>query len=113
MLAKQERTDNLPAKVLRRSDIAVTTAGKSVGRRSRGEYIPSTPHGNAGRHVGGKRTDWWFDSGDEPLEAARAVCEPCPIRRECLAYALESPELVGSWGGTDERERRQMRMVSA
>ncbi|MGO8860827.1 MAG: WhiB family transcriptional regulator [Acidimicrobiales bacterium] len=61
----------------------------------------------------GKGTNWWYTSGDEPLEAARAVCEPYPIRRECLAYALESPELAGIWTGADERERRRMRRVSA
>jgi hypothetical protein len=48
----------------------------------------------------------------EADDAARAVCEPCPERRECLAYALGAPELVGIWAATDERERRGMRRAS-
>ena len=61
----------------------------------------------------GKGTDWWFATTREADEAARAVCEPCPVRRDCLAYALGAPELVGIWAGTDERERRRMRRASA
>ena len=30
-------------------------------------------------------------------------------REECLAYALADKDLVGMWGGTTERERREMR----
>jgi WhiB family redox-sensing transcriptional regulator len=49
----------------------------------------------------------------EADEAARAVCEACPVRRECLAYALASAELVGVWGGTDAVERCRLRRASA
>lgn len=35
---------------------------------------------------------------------------PCPVRDECLAYALELPgKVVGIFGGTSEKERRAMR----
>jgi WhiB family redox-sensing transcriptional regulator len=61
----------------------------------------------------GKGCDPWFATTREAEDAARAVCEPCPVRRECLAYALGAPELVGIWAGTDEQERRRMRRVSA
>jgi WhiB family redox-sensing transcriptional regulator len=33
----------------------------------------------------------------------------CPVRAECLAYALEYDERFGVWGGTSERERRRLR----
>lgn len=39
----------------------------------------------------------------------RELCETCPVRQECLEVALADPEIVGLWGGTTERERRQMR----
>ena len=58
----------------------------------------------------GKGTDWWFPSHGGINDAARAVCEACPVRRECLSFALEAPEaLAGIWAGTSERERRRMR----
>jgi WhiB family redox-sensing transcriptional regulator len=38
-------------------------------------------------------------------KAAKAVCGRCPVRANCLSYALETmPE--GIWGGTTEEERR-------
>ena len=39
---------------------------------------------------------------------ALAVCEPCPVRRECLAHAL-AHESFGVWGGTTPKERRELR----
>ena len=51
----------------------------------------------------GKGTDWWFPTTSEADEAARAVCEPCPVRRECFAFAMADRELVGhlGWDGCD------------
>ncbi len=42
-------------------------------------------------------------------KAARAICARCPVRAECLQYALERGEMFGIWGGTSERERRGMK----
>jgi WhiB family redox-sensing transcriptional regulator len=39
---------------------------------------------------------------------ARAICSSCPVRPECLAYALADPESAGVWGGYAERERRKL-----
>jgi WhiB family transcriptional regulator, redox-sensing transcriptional regulator len=41
------------------------------------------------------------------LESARALCNLCPVRTECLAYALLY-HLSGYWGGTDTAERRRL-----
>jgi WhiB family redox-sensing transcriptional regulator len=38
--------------------------------------------------------------------AAKAVCEGCPVRVECLAWAIASNEQLGVWGGLNERERQ-------
>jgi WhiB family redox-sensing transcriptional regulator len=51
--------------------------------------------------------EWVKAAGDYTAE--RAVCASCPVREECLAYALADKDLVGMWGGTTERERREMR----
>lgn len=38
--------------------------------------------------------------------AAKAVCEGCPVRVDCLAWAIASNEQLGVWGGLNERERQ-------
>jgi len=39
----------------------------------------------------------------------RAVCGACPVRRECLEFALADDSLIGLWGGTTDAERRELR----
>ncbi len=43
------------------------------------------------------------------IDAAKAICRSCPVREECLAFALETNQDSGVWGGTSEDERRQLR----
>lgn len=40
---------------------------------------------------------------------AKIVCLGCPVRRECLAYAMSHDERFGVWGGLAEHERRALR----
>jgi WhiB family redox-sensing transcriptional regulator len=40
---------------------------------------------------------------------AKAICAQCPVRRECLTYALSVPEKNGLWGGLNEDERASER----
>lgn len=35
--------------------------------------------------------------------------DPCPVRAECLQYALDHDERFGIWGGLSERERRRLK----
>lgn len=42
-------------------------------------------------------------------QQAKRICETCPVRDACLAYALDIGESVGVWGGTTEDERRTMK----
>lgn len=37
---------------------------------------------------------------------ARALCGACPVRSDCLDYALGVRERHGIWGGLNELERR-------
>lgn len=39
---------------------------------------------------------------------ARRFCGTCPVRTECLAYALDHRVEVGVWGGMTERQRRAL-----
>jgi WhiB family redox-sensing transcriptional regulator len=43
------------------------------------------------------------------LAKAKAVCQRCPVRVQCLEYALQSGQRFGVWGGASEEERRLMR----
>jgi len=47
------------------------------------------------------------DSGKslEQVAEAKAVCAGCPVRRECLAFAVGTQQLYGIWGGTTADER--------
>ncbi len=37
---------------------------------------------------------------------AKAICAGCPVRTDCLEYALRTREPYGLWGGLNEYERR-------
>jgi len=41
----------------------------------------------------------------EDVEAAVAVCQACPVRRDCLQNALDNDDPWGIWGGTTESQR--------
>jgi WhiB family redox-sensing transcriptional regulator len=76
--------------------------------------------------IGEPRPPWWhaalckgvdpdlfFPTQGEPTKEAKAVCAGCPVRTECLEYALANSERTGVWGGTSERERRALRRQRA
>ncbi len=43
------------------------------------------------------------------IERAKTVCGECPVRFDCLEFALETNQDAGIWGGTSEDERRLLR----
>jgi WhiB family redox-sensing transcriptional regulator len=45
-------------------------------------------------------------------EDAKAVCRGCPVREECLRWALENGQDAGVWGGLGETERRALKRRS-
>ena len=52
-----------------------------------------------------------FERKEEKLDRegrAKAICASCPVKRECLEYAVNIREVHGIWGGLNENERRQM-----
>jgi WhiB family redox-sensing transcriptional regulator len=51
--------------------------------------------------------DELFVAGAEQHKA-KAVCQRCPVRTECLADALDNRVEFGVWGGMTERERRAL-----
>ncbi len=57
----------------------------------------------------GSDPNLFFPERGESVKEAKAVCARCPVRPECLEYALANQEKFGIWGGLSERERRQLR----
>lgn len=66
-------------------------------------------------------TAWFFIDDPRELESvgrpprvdydiARPICLACPVKDECLAFALANHRACasGMWGGLDERERQKI-----
>lgn len=50
----------------------------------------------------------FFPDKGQPSYDAKRVCATCPVRTECLLYALANREEYGIWGGLTARERRAL-----
>lgn len=47
------------------------------------------------------------------IEEAKKVCQRCIVKEPCLAWALESGQDAGVWGGLSEDERRALKRRAA
>lgn len=54
-------------------------------------------------------TDLFFPDKGISAAEAKSICAACPVRRECLQWALDKGEKHGVWGGLTERQRRRLR----
>jgi len=50
----------------------------------------------------------FFPSDGVGVEVARRICQDCPVKQQCLEFALTNRVDHGVWGGTSERERRRI-----
>jgi len=62
----------------------------------------------------GEDPDLFFPVGTtapavEQTRRAIAVCGRCPVRIDCLRWALDTSQDAGVWGGLDEESRRDIR----
>jgi WhiB family transcriptional regulator, redox-sensing transcriptional regulator len=55
----------------------------------------------------GDDVNMWFPVNG-PQKALKFKCQACPVRHECLEYALEHRIMYGTWGGVSERKRVEM-----
>lgn len=59
---------------------------------------------------GGTDTETFFPDKGESSSTAKRICRRCPVRRPCLAYAMDLNERFGIWGAKSERERRRIKL---
>lgn len=55
----------------------------------------------------GGTTDLFFPPRGASTEEAKVVCRGCPVRHECLDYAIHWHIGFGVWGGKSAREREE------
>lgn len=48
----------------------------------------------------------FFERGLARARPAIQVCQRCPVKEQCLQYALDNDIDFGVWGGLTERQRR-------
>ena len=61
-------------------------------------------HGNCAH----RDPSMFFPSDGVGVEIARRACEGCPVKTQCLEYAIAERIDHGVWGGCSERERRRI-----
>lgn len=57
----------------------------------------------------GVNPDLFFPERGASTYEAKQVCRACPVKAECLEYALVNGEKFGIWGGLSELDRRRLR----
>ena len=50
----------------------------------------------------------FFPDSEDAAEEAKCICAECPVRVNCLEYALSTREKDGVWGGATDKERRRI-----
>lgn len=50
----------------------------------------------------------FYPISDEDSDEAKSICSDCPVRLQCLEYAIVARERDGVWGGATEKERRRI-----
>jgi len=59
----------------------------------------------------GRNAEFFVVRGQDD-RPAKAVCARCPVRDDCLGYALDNGIAYGIWGGTSARERSRLGATS-
>lgn len=57
----------------------------------------------------------FFHARGANLQRIRRVCRRCPVRVDCLFYAIRNPHrtCIGIWGGSNRHERDELRRWDA
>lgn len=94
----------------------VGRAAGNVIARDTTERTFEVPEGESWQDYGnclGVDPDLFFPERGASTREAKEVCRGCPVKVDCLEFALVNGEKFGIWGGYSERERRRMRRQRA
>ena len=61
----------------------------------------------------GTDTEIFFPANADEEAEALSICATCPVRAQCLEYAVRNKEIYGIWGGTTPDQRRRIRRERA
>lgn len=56
--------------------------------------------------------DFFPEEGANVTLEIKIVCRGCPVRNECLDFAIRTKQKYGVWGGYNEQDRRRTRRKS-
>lgn len=68
------------------------------------KFVPETKE-----HVSYTYDDFYPPTGKAVSKEIKEMCRRCPVKNECLTFALAYAE-QGYWGGTSEKEREVMKI---
>lgn len=71
------------------------------------------PNAECGKPEYQEFMEFFFSNDPQERYAAKNLCFQCPVRKDCVKWALESKEIWGVWGGRDENEIRRTLSVNA
>jgi len=59
----------------------------------------------------GADSDVFFPPSEDEAAAmpAKKICAVCPVKEQCLEYALTTNQTEGVWGGMSSGDRRRLR----
>ncbi|MDQ2874523.1 MAG: WhiB family transcriptional regulator [Actinomycetota bacterium] len=77
-------------------------AGWLMARTARSVPTPDLSTG-ACRTLGDP--SWWFSDSESEREAARHICQGCPVLAACRTWALAAPATMGVLGGLSSSQR--------
>lgn len=100
-------TEQHPAKKMTKTTRAVASKLASLETDARWQDVSACKGMDPTTFFGPEHPETVKEKRDRE-EAAKAVCETCPVKRECLEYALEAREGYGIWGGLTELERKAL-----
>src|SRR4051812_29825276 len=55
--------------------------------------------------------DIFFPERGENTSYARSECRGCPVRHQCLDYAMTTGQKFGIWGGMTPAQRRRLARI--